>query len=181
MVQNRTYNLLAGLDWNYDLDINVFLRGDSKITVLFNCWSAQLKYFSQLGCPMFLVYSKQRSARSSHWPRNERGISKNSSPRSRNDLGLCQSLVSSLILVSKKVKCPRNSSIFPRNDQRMRKEIFASVSPRSRAWTRQQSRTRSRSRKRCPRRPLVRIYWKRITLQRMIYCTQFKNTFSTSI
>ena len=32
MVQNRTYNLLAGLDWNYDLDLNIFLRVDSKIT-----------------------------------------------------------------------------------------------------------------------------------------------------
>ena len=32
MVQNRTYNLLAGLDWNYDLDLNIFLQGDSNIT-----------------------------------------------------------------------------------------------------------------------------------------------------
>ena len=65
---------------------------------------------------------------SSHRPRNDRGISKNSWTRSRLDLGLSQSLVSSLIFVSKKVKYPRNSSIFPRNDQGMRKKS----SPRSR-------------------------------------------------
>ena len=70
----------------------------------------------------------QRSARSSHRPRNDRGMSKNSSPRSRLDLGLSLILVSSLVSVSKKVKNPRNSSFFPRNDRGMRKKS----SPRSR-------------------------------------------------
>ena len=72
--------------------------------------------------------SQQRSARSSHRPRNDRGMSKNSSPRSRLDLGLSLILVSSLVSVSKKVKNPRNSSFFPRNDRGMRKKS----SPRSR-------------------------------------------------
>ena len=70
----------------------------------------------------------QRSARSSHRPRNDRGMSKNSSPRSCLDLGLSLILVSSLVSVSKKVKNPRNSSFFPRNDRGMRKKS----SPRSR-------------------------------------------------
>ena len=70
----------------------------------------------------------QRSARSSHRPRNDRGMSKNSSPRSRLDLGLSLILVSSLVSVSKKVKNPRNSSFFPQNDRGMRKKS----SPRSR-------------------------------------------------
>ena len=64
----------------------------------------------------------QRSARSSHRPRNDRGMSKNSLPRSRLDLGLSLILVSSLVSVSKKVKNPRNSSFFPRNDRGMSKK-----------------------------------------------------------
>ena len=75
---------------------------------------AQNKYLSSLW---------QRSARSSHRPRNDRGMRKNSSPRSRLDLE---------ILISKpwKIPCPRKK-LFKRSRNFLFERSRASPRPRN--------------------------------------------------